>query len=120
VVNWDYDPKIYQGNGAEEARAEHRHDIVEYHELLAGRTGARLINVERLWERVRLANPAMQLTEDGNHPTVTGSYLYALALYAALSGRPVAQVSYAPSDLSPGDAAVLRQAVDAAALAASS
>jgi hypothetical protein len=117
VVNWDYDPQAYSGNGAEEARDDRRHHIREDSEILARRTGARLIDVERLWEQVRQARPGIQLTEDGNHPTIAGSYLFALALYAALSGSQVGDVTYVPNGMSPGDAALLRQAVDEAGLA---
>jgi hypothetical protein len=47
----------------------------------------REVHVSKIWEKVRNDHPEIRLTEDGNHPTVAGSYLVALAVYASISGR---------------------------------
>ena len=84
------------------------------HAKLASTANLSRINVAGSWERVRDANPAIMLTSDGNHPTVAGTYLYALATYARLSNGPVAGVRFVPEGLSASDAKILRDAVDAA------
>jgi hypothetical protein len=119
VVNWAYAPELYTGDTDGRGRVAHMRAIQDDHAELARRTGARLINVGQLWEEVRVDHPRIVLTEDGNHPTLAGSYLFALALYADLSRQDVGRVSYLPAGLSPGDAADLRSAVrDWAAIAA--
>lgn len=47
---------------------------------------------------------------DGSHPTIAGTYLAASTHYVALTGSPVPAHSAVPSDLSPEDAAMLRDA----------
>jgi hypothetical protein len=69
-------------------------------------------NLASLWEAVRLAHPEIKLTGDGNHPTVAGTYLYALAVYRQLTEGQVTKVSYVPEGLDPKEARELRQAVD--------
>lgn len=109
VVNWTYDPSLYQ-NGS--SRPGHLERIISGHGQLAEETGMRRINLAGLWEAVRLSQPSIRLTTDGNHPTLAGSYLYALALYAHLSNNPARDVTYTPAGLDPDDAAALRRAVD--------
>ena len=78
---------------------------------LGGRTGAHLVNVGRIWGYVEHDHPDIPLTEDGNHPSLAGSYLFALALYGDLSGHDVGAVTYVPDGLDPVVAAKLRQTV---------
>jgi hypothetical protein len=111
VVNWAYDPVLYEGDTDGSERAVHRSAIRGQHMLVAEQVEARPIDVERLWETTRLRHAAIPLTEDGNHPTIAGSYLFALALYADLSGQDVRQVSYVPKGLRPADAETLRESV---------
>jgi len=116
VVGWPYDSKAYEEEDYAAAgfgRSEHLQLIKEMHAKLASDANLDRINVAGAWETARLSNPSIQLTSDGNHPTVAGSYLYALAVYAQLSNGPVAQVTYVPDGLSDNDAKALREAVDA-------
>ena len=108
IVNWAYDPGAYPNGG----RAEHFAQVEAAHRRIAADTGARLIDVGDLWERARLDHPEIALTRDFNHPTIAGTYLFALAIYSALAGRTVATLDYAPSSLSPATAADLRKEVD--------
>lgn len=110
VVNWAYDPSLYQGNSG--GRVAHLGWITSGHAELASETDISRINLAGLWEAVRRSYPSIKLTTDGNHPTPAGSYLYALALYAHLSVGPVAHVTYAPDGLDPKEAEALRNAVD--------
>lgn len=110
VVNWAYDPSLYQGDSGN--RIRHLGKIKSGHAELASETDMSRVNLAGLWESVRQSHPSIRLTTDGNHPTLAGSYLYALALYAHLSMGPVAHVTYAPDQLNPKDAEALRSAVD--------
>lgn len=117
VVGWPYDSRVYQEPAYAEAgfgRSEHLALLRENHAKLASAANLDRINVAGSWERVRIANPSIKLTSDGNHPTVAGTYLYALAVYAQLTNGPVGGVSYVPDGLSGGDAKALRDAVDSA------
>jgi hypothetical protein len=115
VVGWPYDSKVYEEEYYAEAafsRSEHLQLIREMHAKLASDANLGRINVAGPWEAVRLNYPSIKLTSDGNHPTIAGSYLYALAVYAHLSNGPVAGVAYVPEGLQPEDAKALREAVD--------
>jgi hypothetical protein len=112
IVNWAYDPSEYEGD-AEGYRDLHLARIKAAHARLASDENLARINVAGLWESVRALHPAVRLTLDGNHPTIAGSYLYALAIYAHLSNGPVGGVTYVPDGLKPEDARALREAVDA-------
>jgi hypothetical protein len=113
VVNWAYDPILYEGDLDGQWRAQHIEQIRWSHAKLASDTGMSTIKLSGLWEAVRQAHPSIKLTSDGNHPTIAGSYLYALALYASLSNGPVTAVTYVPQGVSPDEAKAIRDAVDA-------
>jgi hypothetical protein len=115
VVGWAYDPRIYdepEFSDYDYERSEHLGLLKEMHARLASDADLRRINVAGAWEMVRLSTPSIKLTIDGNHPTLAGTYLYALAVYAQLSNGPVASVTYVPDGLSVDDAKALREAVD--------
>ena len=112
VVNWAYDPSLYEGDLDGFGRIDHIERLKSGHARLAGETGMRTINLAGLWESARQSHSSIGLTTDGNHPTLAGSYLYALALYAHRSNGPVASVTYVPDKLDPKDAEALRNAVD--------
>ena len=117
VVGWPYDANVYQEQYYAEAqfgRSVHLQLIREMHAKLASDANLGRINVSGPWENVRLSHPSIKLTSDGNHPTVAGSYLYALAVYAQLTNGPVAHVTYVPDGLTAEEAKSLRDAVDAA------
>lgn len=111
IVNWPYDRSAFEGY-EDYDRAEHLAFLREVHASLARKAGLERINLASLWESVSRAHPSVKLTTDGNHPTVAGSYLYALAVYRHLSDGPVGHVTYAPDSLNRRDAEALRHAVD--------
>ncbi len=53
----------------------------------------------------------MPLYEDGNHPTVYGSYLSALMIYGFISGGDVTQVTYRPAGVDEVSAQEIRRIV---------
>jgi len=110
IVNWTYEPELF---GHPEGRAAHTEYVRRAHDWLARRGDLREVHVSEIWEKVRAHHPEIRLTSDGNHPTVAGSYLLALAVYSSVSGRSVAEVTYSPPDLSTKDAAAIRRIVAA-------
>lgn len=112
-VGWNYTGNFFEGMDPGAGPAYHRAMQDDYARL-GGRTGARLANVGAVWKSVLDGRPHFRLESDGNHPSIHGSYLAALVLYARLSGGDVAHVRYVPSGLSDEDAALLRREVRAA------
>ena len=115
VVGWPYDANAYQEPAYVEAgfgRSEHLELLRENHAKLASAANLGRINVVGPWERVRSSYPSIKLTTDGNHPTIAGTYLYALAVYAQLTNGPVSRVTYVPDGLNARDAKTIRDAVD--------
>jgi hypothetical protein len=78
---------------------------------LAGRTGAELVRTGEVWEDALSAAPRLPLYEDGNHPTLYGSYLSALMIYAFISGRGVDTVSFRPEDIDENAAQTMKRLV---------
>ena len=112
VVNWNYSTELFDnGDPDGSGRAAYDRAIQDGTRLLGDRTGARLVNVGRLWSITRTDHPTIALTSDGNHPSLAGSYLFALALYADLSHADVGRVTYIPSGLDTATATTLRQVV---------
>jgi hypothetical protein len=100
IVNWAYGESLYKGYRAGTRDAQYN-QIQDDHRKLALRAGARMINVGQAWERLLQTNPSFSLYEDGNHPTVFGSYLSALMVYRYLSGgQAIGDVTYAPDGIS--------------------
>lgn len=102
VVNWSYGAKVWPDgdpSGSEEERYGER--IEESAHTLAIEAGAVPVEVGKVWRTLQRTYPGLQLTEDGNHPTLTGSYLYAIAVYAGLSGTDPRTVTYVPDGLEP-------------------
>jgi len=112
-VGWNYGPSLFR-NEPPGAPAAYDRRIQDDHRRLEGLSGARRANVGRVWRAVLAAEPPFRLESDGNHPNLHGSYLSALVIYARLSGRGVADVSYVPPGLAEGDAALLRRLADEA------
>lgn len=112
VVNWNYEAKVWGDSDPDgSGRAAYFSAIQSGTAALGNRAGARLVNIGQLWGQVAAAHPNIALTEDGNHPTLAGSYLFGLLLYADLSGKDIRMVTYVPNDLDVSTAATLRQAV---------
>jgi len=65
-----------------------------------------------VWNDLRSSHPEIAMTTDGNHPTLAGSYLYALLLYSDLSkGNDVENIKFVPSGLSVQTAVVMKDVV---------
>ncbi len=109
VVNWTYGEALLRDYPG--MRDELHAVMQEDHRKLAQAAGADMINVGRAWRRVESGRPDIALTPDGNHPSVAGTYVYALMVYAHLSGADVRQVRYVPDGVSPADALALRELV---------
>ncbi len=112
IVNWAYGPSAWDdGDPDGSGRAAQYSALQSDTKTLGDRAGAKLVNIGRLWATIVADHPEIALTEDGNHPTLAGSYLLALILYADLSRHDVAGVTYTPAQLDPKTAATLKQAV---------
>jgi hypothetical protein len=110
IVNWVYGEELFKGKEPG-MRAWYYGRIQSDYARLSGVTGARLVNVAQVWERVHDAAPELPLYQDGNHPTLQGSYLSALTLYAHLSATDGANVTYVPYGMSAAEAAIIRRMV---------
>jgi uncharacterized protein DUF4886 len=112
VVNWTYSEEEFRRHEAPEGeRARVYGQIQNDHRALAGATGADLINVGAAFRRVETAEPAIDLIPDGNHPSQQGTYVYALMVYAHLSGADVRTVRFVPEGVSEDEARRLRELV---------
>jgi hypothetical protein len=110
IVNWVYGEDLFKGRGPG-MRSWYYGRIQGDYARLSNMTGARLVNVAEVWERVHAAAPQLPLYLDGNHPSLQGSYLSALALYAHLSGTDGADVTYVPHGMAAAEAAIIRRMV---------
>jgi hypothetical protein len=106
-VGWNYSGGTF-AEAQPGSQSAYYQMIQSDHLRLSRETGAQLANVGQVWQSVLNANPPFRLESDGNHPTLHGSYLTALVIYAQLSGKSVADVSYKPDDLPEADAKLLR------------
>ena len=104
-----YERRNYSGTRAEYAAIE-RENVGN----LAMATGAGLIDVASIWDQVLAQDLPFSLYKDGNHPSLQGSYLVALVIYAKLSGADVDRVTYVPWSMSDDDAELLRNKVQVA------
>jgi hypothetical protein len=112
VVNWTYSEKEFRSHGAPEGERANAHGMIQRdHRALARETGAALINVGGAFRRIETVEPAIALTPDGNHPSQQGTYVYALMVYAHLSGADVRGVRFVPEGVSEAEAALLRELV---------
>lgn len=110
VVNWSYEPTTANPFSSADWQYYQR-EIDNGHQRLAETAGARLIELGDLWAEVHHTHPEIVMTVDGNHPTLAGSYLFALLLYKEVSGQSVARVTFVPPGLSENTAVVLRNLV---------
>jgi hypothetical protein len=110
IVNWVYGEDLFKSN-TPGMRSWLYDKIQDDYAYLSQQTEAQLVNVGRVWEFVRAASSDLPLYEDGNHPTVQGSYLSALMLYVYLSGKDGSEVTYVPADMSAEQAATIKRVV---------
>lgn len=92
-------------------RPEHFEASQSHYRELASETGSQLIDVARVWEDIRDQRLPFPLYKDDDHPTLEGSYLVALIVYAELTGGDVGSVTYVPWSMSKDNAALLRKQV---------
>lgn len=109
-VGWTYGESVFR-DMPPGARTAYYRQIQDEHLRLARRGDARRANVGQVWRAVDAAHPSFRLDSDGNHPTLHGSYLSALVIYAQLSGGDVERVTYVPSGMPERDARELRRLV---------
>jgi hypothetical protein len=95
-------------------RSEHAQIEQENVRQLAIAGSAEVIDVARVWDQVLAPGLPFSLYKDGNHPSLEGSYLIALVIYASLSRSGVDSVTYAPWKMSSDDAELLRNRVQSA------
>lgn len=81
---------------------------------LAAATGADVIDVASIWDQVMAQDLPFSLYKDGNHPSLQGSYLIGLVVYANLTRSDVTKVTYVPWGMSGDDAELLRNKVQLA------
>jgi hypothetical protein len=110
VVGWVYGEKLFEGYPG--ARDRMQSEMQEQHRRFAEDNGVDLINVGRAWRGIESQLPALALTIDGNHPSLAGSYIEALAIYRYLSDRPLLAATYRPERMSATDAGVIVHEVD--------
>lgn len=110
-VTWRYADDFDYYNDRPELRSRYYDIMQRSHRWLASSTGSDMVNVGEVWERLLGEHPSFSLYEDGNHPTVHGSYLAALMLYASLCGDTCGEVSYAPAGISAADAEQIKDIV---------
>jgi hypothetical protein len=111
VVNWSYEPTA-ANPFSESQRSTWQTEIDNGHEFIAQKSTAHEIKLGTVWNDLRSSHPEIVMTVDGNHPTLAGSYLYALLLYSDLSkGGDVENVKFVPSGLSVQTAVVMKDVV---------
>jgi hypothetical protein len=110
IINWGYGESLYTGDPPE-MRQAYIDAIETATRELASNAGAQVIDTSKVWEQVHAAAPALALYEDGNHPTVYGSYLSALMIYGFIYGADVAAAPYPPDGMDPAQAQLIRGAV---------
>jgi hypothetical protein len=107
-VTWRYADDFEYYQSRPELRSRYYDMMQNSHRRLAASTGVEMVNVGEAWERLLGEHPTFSLYEDGNHPTVHGSYLAALVIYGSLCGRNCSDVSYIPAGISAADAAQIK------------
>lgn len=112
VVNWTYSEEVFREHGSPDGTRAWMHGLIQGdHRTLGRQTGADLINVGSAFKFVEQAAPEIPLIPDGNHPSRRGTYVYALMVYAHLSGADVRAVRYVPEGCSEAQARLLRELV---------
>jgi hypothetical protein len=111
IVNWNYGPQVFREPTAEVIEAYDR-AIQGDHQALADRTGTGLVNSGMAWRIVSSAEPSIPLDKgDGVHPSLQGSYLSALTVFACLTGTDDFAATYTPSGLGQDEAVRIRKAM---------
>ena len=113
VIGWEATDEFFQKHYS--ASRSETADIEQSNlRGLAIATGADVIDIARVWDRVQAEELPFSLYKDGNHPSIQGSYLAALVVYAGLSHGDVAAVTYVPWGMRSDHAALIRERVQEA------
>ena len=107
ISDWTFRDPFYRKYAWD--RAEHYEKSQSHYRGLAYQTGAQLIDVAQVWEEVRRDDLPFSLYKDDDHPTLEGSYLVALVVFASLSDADPRKVTYVPWAMASADAELLRQ-----------
>jgi TPR repeat protein len=111
IVQWNYGSQVFKDPTPELMDANDR-ALQNDHRALADLTGAGLMNSGMAWRILSSAEPSIHLDkEDGVHPTLQGSYLSALTIFACLSGTHDFRATYAPWGLQQEQALRIRKAM---------
>jgi hypothetical protein len=113
VISWLGTESYYRRQNYSTSRSEHAEILQSNLRGLGFATSADVIDIARVWDRARVAELPFSLYKDGNHPSLEGSYLAALVVYAGLSQADVTAVTYVPWGMSNEDAKLLRELVQA-------
>lgn len=111
ISDWTFRRRFYEKNNW--GRSDHYELSQSHYHALASETGSQLVDVARVWERIRDQELPFSLYKDDDHPTLEGSYLVALVVFASLSNADVNSVTYVPWGMEDEDADLLRNLVAA-------
>jgi hypothetical protein len=106
LVTWVYGAQLLHRSGLDDG---YYRQIQQDHAQLAREAGAELINAGAIWRAFDNADLPFALYTDGNHPSLSGSYLTGLVVYMHLSGNSAENVTWGPDGMSEADAAALRE-----------
>jgi hypothetical protein len=99
VVNWGLPPHFFSERNpeaAKEALEAYSEELEQDHRKLAAWSGANLIDANGTFRELRAEAKAPGVTTDGDHPTLFGSYVTALAIYRQMTGHPLRANLWAP------------------------
>jgi lysophospholipase L1-like esterase len=112
IVGWIYGPSEF-AEMPQGARDTYYDLIQSDHRSLARNSKVRLVNVGAAFKDLENSAPSTRLMTDGNHPSIEGSYVSALMVYAELAGTDGSEVTYVPRGMTADQAALIRASVAA-------
>jgi gas vesicle GvpC-like protein len=118
VVNWGWDARMFLSATPAERMAQaeaYASQLAADHQTLVAETGARRIDVNAAFRRLKSQKGLPELLLDGNHPTVFGSYVLALAIYREISHEALTVGLWRPAEVSAEAALAAATAVEGVA-----
>ena len=103
VVNWGWSSRMFTDTTPAEAQAmaeAYASALASDHQTLVAETGARKIDVNAAFRRLQSQKGLPELMVDGNHPSVFGSYVFALAIYRDISHEALPAGLWRPAEVS--------------------
>ncbi len=112
-ITWPKRSGSYEGRNLPHYGAELalRRRVFVHTMLVASSIGASVVNVGVAWSNMQHEHTEIELYEDFLHPNMYGTYLSALVFYKHFSQRDVTQIPFAPSQIPPATAAMIRETV---------